>query len=390
MNYFFKKDSFFATLFVFTILGLLYFNPFNTHIFNPLKVSLTDFSFNDLAFSQAHLSNSKDERIVIINIDTIGRKTIGQVIKHLADYKPKVIGLDILLPHKLDNANAELETIIKSVPQIVLSRKIIVDEDNHLSLTDNQFSDSLHRSGYVNFRVGENGVIRYYPHIIRDGSNVYESFSTSVIKVADSAAYKKIVSRNNTNEWINYKRTSENYYIFNYDDILADKIDSSFLKDKIILIGLVSKDQNNIEDKHFTPLNSKLFGKSLPDMNGVVIQANIISMILDNDYILRIPFGVMFLFGLILTWLYMSFLLKYYIHKHIWFHLAAKLMELVLSILLIYFSILILRYFSISIDFTFVLIAIILSVDILYFYEDLRNWLEQKFSIVSIFNKKTH
>jgi CHASE2 domain-containing sensor protein len=391
MNIFFKKDSFFATLFVFIIIGLLYFNTVNTHIINPLKVALTDFSFNDLAFSEAHLNNNKDERIVIIDIDTIGRSSIAKLINHLAVYEPKVIGLDILFSKKEGIASVELASVIKSTKQVVLSERLeYTEESKDLSVIKSQFSDSEHHSGYVNFRVEESGVIRYYPPFIYHGKDIYESFTTALIKTVDTTAYKKIISRNKTNEWINYKRVDSNYYVFSYQDILNDRIDSSFIKDKIVLLGLVSSNPNNIEDKHFTPLNSKLFGRSKPDMNGVIIHANIISMILDNDYIVRVPGWVMLILGLFITWIYMSFLIRFYIHKHLWFHVAAKFMELLLGILLVYLAIIILRFFSVSIDFTSVLVAIIISVDVLYFYEGLRNWLEKKFSIDSIFNKKQH
>ena len=39
------------------------------------------------------------------------------------------------------------------------------------------------------------------------------------------------------------------------------------------------------EDKFYTPLNIKYAGRSNPDMFGVVVHANIISMILNEDYI---------------------------------------------------------------------------------------------------------
>ena len=389
-KYLFKKDSFFATIFVFAIIGALYYNPINSHLFNPFKVGLADFSINDLAFSKTHLSSTKDERIVIVNIDTIGRKSIANLLQHLKQYQPKVVGLDVLLPQKDDSANADLSAAIKAMPQIVLSQKIKpISDDEHnekFELVDNQFVDKDHKIGYVNFRAEEGGVIRYFPPFLKNETKVYESFAVSVAQLANENAYQKIVKRNNVNEWINYKRVDSNYYIFNYTDILQDGFDSSFLKDKIVLLGFVSQDLNNIEDKHFTPLNKKLFGISFPDMSGVIIQANIISMILDKDYITRIPNWVMIIFAFFIIWIYMAFLLKYYIHKHIWFHIAAKSMELLLGILLVYIGVVVLRYFNIYIDFTLVIAATILAVDILYFYEGFRNWLQKKFNIHSIFN----
>jgi CHASE2 domain-containing sensor protein len=38
-------------------------------------------------------------------------------------------------------------------------------------------------------------------------------------------------------------------------------------------------------DIFFTPLNKKIIGRSLPDMYGVVVHANIIKMILDKEFI---------------------------------------------------------------------------------------------------------
>jgi CHASE2 domain-containing sensor protein len=38
-------------------------------------------------------------------------------------------------------------------------------------------------------------------------------------------------------------------------------------------------------DKYFTPLNKKVAGRANPDMFGVVVHANIVAMILNEDYV---------------------------------------------------------------------------------------------------------
>ena len=69
------------------------------------------------------------------------------------------------------------------------------------------------------------------------------------------------------------------------------KADLSFIKDKIVLLGFMGINLNDktFEDIFFTPLNERYAGKSFPDMYGVVIQANIISMILNKKYINTMP-----------------------------------------------------------------------------------------------------
>lgn len=391
MKYLFKKESVFVTVAIFIVIGIIIYNPLNKYIFDPLKISLTDFSFNDLAFSEAHLKHNMDDRIVILNIDTAGRKSIVKLIENIEAYHPKIVGLDILLPPKQVNGSDELGNVIKNHPDIILCQTIQYNKAQKVySLSGNEFVNKNNHSGYVNFIGEENGVIRYYPPFLKDDVNNYESFTSLITKYSDLNAYQRLLERDKEVEWINYQRTDSAYYIININDLFANRVDTSFIKGKIVLIGFVSDNPNNIDDKHFTPLNPKVFGRSMPDMNGVIIHANILSMILDDEYITRVPAWIMILFALIITWLHVAFLIKYYIHKHLWFHLASKIVELIIDILILYCSILLLRYINIDADFTLVLISVLIAVDVLYFYEALAIWLAKKFSVNSVFNQTNH
>ena len=390
MKYLFKRDTFGATIAILLAMGILLYNPLNAHIFNPLKIALTDFAFSDLAFSESHLKNIHDDRIVVVNIDTAGRKTIASLLQRLRAYQPQVVGLDIFFPEKINDGNTELASEIKNFPNLIVAAKLVYDSSkkDFISSAD-QFENDDTLSGFVNFIGEEGGSVRFFSPLIQTKTSQYQSFAASVAKGFDTLAYQKLISRKNRVEYINYQRTDADYYIININDVLNNKIDSSFIRGKMVLVGFVSSDENNIEDKHFTPLNKKVLGRSIPDMNGVIIHANILSMILDGTYINKIPTWIIILFTIIITWLHVAFLIKYYIHKHKWFHLVVKLAELIISIVLFYISILLLRHLNIEIDFTLPLIAIIITVDILYFYEAFANWLEQRHHISSVFTK-TH
>jgi CHASE2 domain-containing sensor protein len=379
VRYLFRRDTVFSTIGVFLVIAVLYYNPLNAYFFNPVEFSLADFSFNDLAFSRVHEIFERDDRIVIINIDTASRKTIADLLLKVNADSPAVIGLDVLFGARRDPFDGYLKRAMESVPRLVAG----------YNLDENDPYPSTVAGGYVNFIGHDLGVIRYYRPFAGDSGGVRKSFSAAIIEKDDSAIYQRLEKRRHRVEWINYRRNSKGYYIISGSDLLENKVEPLFLHDKIVLLGLVSDNPYNIEDKHFTPLNDKLVGRSIPDMNGVIIHANVLSMILDHDYIHRSPVLLNLLIAVVITWLHIAFLLKYYIHKHIWFHLVVKTAELVIGVGLLYLSILVLRLFDLSIDFTVTLVSIIIAVDVLYFYEGLTNWLFKKYGVKSIFNK-TH
>jgi len=388
MKYLFRRDTLFATAAVFLVIYILLYNPLNEYIFNPLKISFDDFALTDLAFSQGHLKTTVDERILIINIDTAGRKTIAKLLDRLEDYHPKSVGLDILLPQREADGNEEIKRVLQKFKNIILSQFVEYnDSTKNYSLSENQFTNNNVHSGFVNFIGVKGDVVRYFPDYLEDKTNRYESFTSEIIKISDTVAYQNLKKRNKKVEWINYQRLDSEYYNANFNDVLNDKIDTSFVRDKIILIGYISHNINNIVDKHFTPLNNKILGRSIPDMNGVIIHANILSMILDGTYITRVPVWLTILIAVFITWLHMAFLIRYYIHTHLWFHLAVKTAELLISVLLFYISVLLLRYKNVNLDFTLTLIAIVIGVDVLYFYDALIAWLTKKFSVKSVFDQ---
>jgi CHASE2 domain-containing sensor protein len=117
------------------------------------------------------------------------------------------------------------------------------------------------------------------------------------------------------------------------EEVMTGQFEDSLITGRIVLLGYVNTNPSDLEDKKFSPMNSRFAGKSIPDMNGVVVHANIISMVLDKDYIKKVPLWGNLLLAIIVCWLHMSFFVHYYLESHIWFHLAAK----ILGVLAIFF-----------------------------------------------------
>jgi CHASE2 domain-containing sensor protein len=391
MKYLFKRDTLLATVSVFIVMGLLSLIPLNMHVLDPLKLALTDISFNDLSFSvlKNHRNNAIDEKIVIVNIGSADRSEIASVVKKINAAQPKTIGLDVLfLSPGIPAADSALAAAITDAPGIVLSNKLYFESDGIRH--DNFFSAASKYSGYVNF-VGENsGVIRYFSPFEKVRDSVTYSFAAAVIKVSDELKFRSLRERSNDLEFINYQRQADQYLIFDYHDLLGNKVNPSVFNNKIVLVGFVDNNPNNIEDKHFTPLNEKFSGRSTPDMNGVVIHANIISMILENRYIIRSPAWFNWFLAFMLTWVFSAFLIQYYIKHHIWYHLVLKIIQLLLSVVFIYLGILFGKYLNVYLNLSVTLVAIIISVDVLYFYEAFAKWAHKKYGFRSLFSKARH
>ncbi len=62
-------------------------------------------------------------------------------------------------------------------------------------------------------------------------------------------------------------------------------------KDRIVILGFLGSYLGDPSwgDKFFTPLNKKVAGRANPDMFGVVVHANAVAMILNQDYINDFP-----------------------------------------------------------------------------------------------------
>jgi CHASE2 domain-containing sensor protein len=74
------------------------------------------------------------------------------------------------------------------------------------------------------------------------------------------------------------------------------------------LLGTVKEIDSTVvlKDVYYTPLNGTYMGKAYPDMHGLVVQANIISMIIDDKYINSSPDWMVFIFSFILVYFNMA------------------------------------------------------------------------------------
>ena len=396
-KYLYERDTVFATLWVFAIIIVLGLIPTkNLYFLNPLKRAFEDFELNDITYADK-LGKSKqparDPRIVIVNIGHADREELAMIIEKTRSMGPKVIALDALFYGERDfKKDSLLNESFAKTPSLVAAHKLVLsgEEGDTISLDGNHFK-SAHHYGNVNFFNDELTTTRTFEPWVSDYSgNIYPFFSSEVVRLYDSSKYKHLMQKKGK-VLINYLRTPKNYLVVDYQKLLFDNsVDDTVFRNKIVLLGYISDNPYDIEDKKFTPLNEKIAGKTLPDMNGIVVHANIISMILDNNYIKKLPSWVTWLLAILIGWLHMSFFIRYYLENHIWFHLVAKIAQLASAIIFAYLGMLVFERYNIKLDMKLSLIVIVMAVDVIYFYEAFAVWMHNKFHYQTLFHQKHH
>ena len=391
LKYLFKRDAILATIMVFVVMGMLALIPINTHVLDPIKLALQDFDYNDMAYSQFNKNShtAVDTGIVIINIGDADRAEIAAIIEKAAAENPIVTGVDVLFNEpKEAQVDSILQQLFSSSNKIVLAYNLVAEKGT-METTGFLYEQSRQK-GYANFVGEEGGSIRHTAPFIKGEKELYFSFAATITQTAYPDAYEKLKSRDKLTEQINYTRVPEKYLVIEGKDFLQNRESMVSLTNKVVLLGYVSNNPNNIEDKHFTPFNKKSVGKTIPDMEGIFIHANIISMMRDGDYIKKSPVWINWFIASLLCWLHMSLFIRYFIDKHLWFHLVAKMAQLFSAVLFVYLGLLFYYKWDLKINLTPTFVAIILAVDVLYFYEAIIKWLHKRLGIYSIFINTHH
>lgn len=391
-KYLYERDTIFATVAVFVFLILLGMIPINFYVLNPMKTALKDFDFNDIAYSKLEKGkyDSVDRRIVIVNTGKLERAEIGFLIEKINTYEPKVIGLDIFFTAPKEEEPQEDSILREAFRKTNNLVAVSVGEWNKdsFNIMPNAFDDVLQKRGYANLIGEQIGTIREFSPFEQVNRQKYPQIATAIVKEFDPSAYHKLKKRHKDQEIINYTKRVDRYQVLSAEDVMTDNIDTNGrvkIKNQIVLLGYVNNDPNDVEDKKFTPLNSQVAGKAIPDMNGIFVQANIITMILDGEYIKKMPKWVAWVVAIIIGWIHMSLYIRYYLENHIWFHLVAKLTQVFSVLLFAYLGMIIFDKFEVKLEMKYTLYVIALAVDVIYFYEAFVTWLHRKYKYQTIF-----
>lgn len=303
--------------------------------FDPISQALTDFEITDYAFSALRPDPKVDERIVIVNLAP-SRREMAQQINVIRQFNPRVIGIDsffncegnlydsINCPALKDTlGNLLLGNAINEAGNVVLVSKLLqkdatakakaIDVYDSLEFSDPIFKEKARRNAYANlvteanFQEDVKLCRKFTPKMDVNGKIEY-AFAVGMAMEYDSVKTKRFLARDIEDELINYRGNVEiqqvklknlqgldlsstnfnaMFYAVDWDKLLAGEVASDLLKDRIVIMGFMGNyfGETTVVDKYFTPINKKVAGRAFPDMFGVVVHANILAMILNEDYI---------------------------------------------------------------------------------------------------------
>ena len=121
-------------------------------------------------------------------------------------------------------------------------------------------------------------------------------------------------------------------------------------------------------DKFFTPLNRNYAGKANPDMFGVVIHANIVSMILNEDFVNTLTEWQMVVLAVFICFLNVALFSWIYRRLPRWYDGLTKLVQLVEIMLMVFLMVMVFHWFNFKLNLTYTIDAVALSGDSLEVY----------------------
>ena len=371
-----RRSRLFVDALVVTVLvvavSLLAVLPFNPSALNPFARAWENFDLTDFYYvqeSRQHVRQGSAD-IVLVNIGRTDtpRLEIARTLEVLRRHDPKVIGLDIVFEERSDDSL--VDQFLRDQIRLLGGRIVGAarfDRTGGLTTSDPYFELPY---GYVNV-AGERhdrSKIRYFEPA-RPGVSGVESFASAIARQADSGCYARLGNRRPVREVIRYLGNREAFLCIDHNDVDER---AAVCEGRVVLVGWMGQfigDSTTVEDKYYTPVDSRLFGLRHPDMFGVVIHANILHMILSGSYVSQLPAwletgcGLLLVFGVVALFLVLR---GRYLSSY---NLFSRVVQMLAIIAMVFVGVVALRYFDVRVNMAFGAICVAVSAEVLQFYE---------------------
>ena len=389
----FWMDCVLATIFILALIlfGGRIFSAFE--ILNPIGEAISDMDVTDIVFSKlrkdpdAHQNNN----IVIVNIGNLNREGIAKQLEIIEEYNPKVIGIDAFFRELEDPWQDSLLAVsLGQIDNLVLVTKLNqynpgLGSFDTLETSNPLFLDNAHL-GFANLITPAKDqdsfkVCRSFSSIEFTAEGEQQLFALKLAELFNPAAANRFNQRQNTVELINYggniiKANSKNseftnkFMVLDWLDVFEENFVSNVFENKIVILGYLGEDLSDTswEDKLYTPLNMEYAGRTNPDMYGVVVHANILSMILNGNFIDSMSERAGMVVGALLCLLnVIGFSLIYKLLPR-WYDGLTKSIQLIETLILLLVVVLIFHFFSYKLNLSLGIIAVLFAGDSLEVY----------------------
>ena len=368
---------------------------------DPIGDALEGYEMTDQVFSneQWRIPPPVEDDIILINLGLESRRVTAEQINIINSFEPRVIGLDAIFRSLKPDTLGDLmlADALANTPNLVMYTKLLDPGDDNI-WNEAEYSHPLftqdHQTAHVNLTIenagGEQWNFKtsrsFFPKELLRNSETGEidtipAFGVSLAMAYDSAKAQEFLDRNVDEELINFRGNVIDYGLTKYGtrffaldwyQVLDTMMYTpDLLKDKIVLLGFLGQnfdDRTTTEDKYFTPMNEKYTGRANPDMYGVVIHANIISMILNQDYLDQMSEGAGILVAILVCFLNVVVFSMIYYKLDRWYDGITKLIQLIEALILTFIIIIVFHYFNFKLNLTITIIAVLFAGDSLEVY----------------------
>ncbi len=400
----FWRDVILGTIF---IIGLMVFigsvSAFKVFdMFDPIGDAFADMEFTDIYFSQLLDDPIADENVILINMGLESRAGIAMMIDSISQHNPAVIGVDSFFDFPKEDTLGDMMLMdaLSRVENLVMVTKVLYNPDT-------EELDSVHMSwpwftfnaepAFANLLTdaGEQADLKmcreFNPTLTTSDSVTHQAFAVKLSSYVVPEKTQQFVDRGNEVEVINYRgnvldygatKFGNKYYALDVGDVFGSNYTPDIIEGKVVIfcfLGEYLGDRENFEDKFFTPLNETYIGRAFPDMYGGVIHANIVSMIMNENYIFYLKDWQKILVGFI--GLFLNIMVFSWIYKKLpkWYDGITKVIQVIEFVGLIYLMVYFMDIFSMKLDLTYLLFAVALSGDGLeVFYGVVKNSLSKE------------
>lgn len=385
-------DVILGTLFIFGLMGLFRsvsaFKIFE--IFDPIADALGDFQVTDIVFSQLREDPIADDRIVLVNIGTESRGGIGIMVNKISENNPAAIGIDtfFFVPGEDTLQDMVLAEALGAVENLVMVNQMIINDDGTMDTVLNSIPDFIWNADFAHANldaVAQNQdelkfCRQFWPRRYDENGNPHVALGVKMASYLDPEAAEKFLARENEIELINFKgnvldfgasKFGTKYSALDVDDVWNDNFTPEMIEGKLVIfcyLGDYLDDRTSFEDKYITPLNAVYAGRTLPDMYGGVIHANIISMILSDDPVNHMSDAWQIIIAVILCFLNVTLFSLIYKKIPKWYDGSTKVIQLIELLLFYFLMVQIFDSYNYYVDLTVALVAIALSGDALEVY----------------------
>jgi CHASE2 domain-containing sensor protein len=413
-----------ATAFVFGLMWALEkltrLNMFDA--FDPIGQALSDFELTDYAFNKFRPELKPEQRIVLVNIGNLSRAGIAEELRIISKYKPKVIGIDsyfnceggmrdtINCPQLLDTmGNLLLSNAIQEAGNVVLVSKFhqsfasfktgVFDVYDSMEFSDAVFQDHA-ESGFANLPTANKAKYQedvkicrsFVPRLMISGREKL-AFSVKIAMLYDSVKTNNLLKRNKEEELIYFRGNLEiqevkiaslksedlsttefplMFVALDAPSVFKEEFLPGVITGNIVLMGYMGDyfGDSAWEDKFFTPLNKVVAGRANPDMFGVVVHANIISMILNGDFIDELMEWQKYVIAFVFC--FFNIALFFYINEKfpVWFDSLSLIIQVMQILLLMGLTIWVFGSIRFKLDLTLTIFTIALAGPVFEFYDN--------------------